>query len=429
MKPSVARFDADAPAAPRMLPPTAPDFSSMSLLTGTARLPATTVDSSASYPCAATQSPVSARRDTVERIAVFRALALGDLLCSVPAFRALRCAYPRAKITLVGLPWAQAFIDRYPGMIDDLMVFPGAVGFPEQTETDAGLPAFFAAATARRFDLAIQLHGSGGIANELLVALGATRNAGFVQASELARLDTSLLWPDALPESERYNALMRHLGIPVNEPALDFPITAADDAECDALAVRHGIEFERLVCIHPGARLPSRRWPAERFAEVADALAADGWQIGITGSAGETAITGAVLGAMQAPALHFAGQTSLGVLGALVSRAQLLVCNDTGLSHVAAGVKTASVVIASGSDTRRWAPTDKRLHRVLADYPPCRPCAFDTCPFAGHPCANNISTAQVIGAARQKLGSSAPGVVAGALDTYALHRRSVGHAA
>ena len=75
---------------------------------------------------------------------------LGDMLCAVPALRALREAYPRAHIVLIGLPWASAFVDRYAALVDELMVFPGAVGFPEQPETDAGLPAFFRGARARR---------------------------------------------------------------------------------------------------------------------------------------------------------------------------------------------------------------------------------------------------------------------------------------
>jgi hypothetical protein len=91
-------------------------------------------------------------------------------------------------------------------------VFPGAVGFPEQPETNAGLPAFFSQMRARHFDLAIQLHGSGGIANDLLLELGARANAGFVQPDKAARHGVFIAWPDALPESERYLALMNALG-------------------------------------------------------------------------------------------------------------------------------------------------------------------------------------------------------------------------
>lgn len=336
------------------------------------------------------------------RIVIFRALQLGDMLCAVPALRALRKAAPHAHIALIGLPWAQSFVARYADLLDELIVFPGAVGFPEQPETDAGLPEFLARMRARDFDLAIQLHGSGGVANDLLLQLGARANAGFVQPNEAARDGVFIDWPDDLPEIQRYLALMQALGAPAESRRLSFPLSADDGAEYAALMAERGIEAERLVLVHPGSQLPSRRWPAERFANVADNLAADGWQIAITGTAAEAPLTSAVLGAMTAPALHLAGATSLGGLAALVAHARLVICNDTGISHIAAAMATASVVIACGSDTRRWAPLDHERHRVLADYPACRPCMFRDCPY-GHPCALNISVQQTVDAARAQL--------------------------
>ncbi len=336
------------------------------------------------------------------RIVIFRALQLGDMLCAVPALRALRNAAPQAHIALIGLPWAQVFVERYADLLDELIVFPGALGFPEQPESNAGLPAFFSHMRARRFDLAIQLHGSGGIANDLLHGLGARHQAGFVQPGEPARHGCFIDWPDNLAESERYLALTGAMGAPAPERQAAFPLTTRDGEEYAGLASMHGVEAQRLVLIHPGAQLPSRRWPAERFAAVADQLAAHGWQIAITGTAAEAALTGAMLGAMTAPALYLAGATSLGGLAALVAHARLLVCNDTGISHIAAAVATASVVIACGSDTRRWAPLDHSRHRVLADYPACRPCMFRDCPH-GHPCALNVGVEQVVAAARAQL--------------------------
>jgi ADP-heptose:LPS heptosyltransferase len=300
------------------------------------------------------------------------------------------------------LPWAQTFVERYADLVDELIVFPGAVGFPEQPESDAGLPAFFSRMRARHFDLAIQLHGSGGIANDLLFELGAQAHAGFVQPGEAARPGCFIDWPDDLPEPLRYLALTGALGAPALEPRLSFPLSQRDGDEYAELVATHGLQAQRLVLIHPGAQLPSRRWPAERFAEVADQLAADGWQIAITGTAAEASLTGAVLGMMTAPALHLAGATSLGGLAALVAHARLVVCNDTGISHIAAATATASVVVASGSDTRRWAPLDHVRHRVLADYPSCRPCMFRDCPY-GHPCALNVGVEQVVEAARAQL--------------------------
>jgi ADP-heptose:LPS heptosyltransferase len=236
--------------------------------------------------------------------------------------------------------------------------------------------------------------------------LGATACAGFLQNDEPPAANF-IEWPDTLPEPQRYLALVRAWGIAASDDALWFPLTARDEEEYAALEAHHGIESERLVLLHPGAQLPSRRWPPARFAEVADALSTDGWQIAITGTADEAPITGAVLGAMTAPALHLAGVTSLGGLAALVARARLVVCNDTGISHVAAAMRTPSTVIASGSDTRRWAPLDRERHRVLADYPPCRPCAFRECPY-GHPCALNIGVERVVNAARAQLARRSP---------------------
>jgi ADP-heptose:LPS heptosyltransferase len=180
------------------------------------------------------------------------------MLCSVPALRALRNALPHAHIALIGLPWAQAFVERYNGLVGELIVFPGAAGFPEQPETDDGLPAFFSQMRARRFDLAIQLHGSGGIANDLLFQFGANAYAGFVQPTEPKRRGCFIDWPDDLAEADRYLALTSTLGAPSTGRQLTFPLDSRDQDEYSALARRHGVEAGRLVLIHPGAQLPPK---------------------------------------------------------------------------------------------------------------------------------------------------------------------------
>jgi ADP-heptose:LPS heptosyltransferase len=342
----------------------------------------------------------------IERIVVFRALQLGDMLCAVPALRALRRAHPDAHIALVGLPWASSFVQRYKHLLDELIVFPGAMGFPEQAETDEHLPSFYEAMRARHVDLAIQLHGSGGVANDILEGMGARLNAGFLKPQERQREGVFMPWPDNLPEPERYNALMRCLQIDARDLCLEIPLTAEDTQACDALIDTLALDCSKLVLVHPGAQLPSRRWPVERFGEVAARLSDAGWRVGVTGSAGEAELTARVTQDAGANAIDLAGRTSLGALAALVARAKLIVCNDTGLSHVAAAMRTPSVVIASGSDTRRWAPLDHSRHRVLADWPECRPCSFRVCPYR-HECAMNISVPAVVNAALSQLHSYA----------------------
>ncbi|HXC41430.1 MAG TPA: glycosyltransferase family 9 protein [Burkholderiales bacterium] len=339
------------------------------------------------------------------RIAVFRALQLGDLLCAVPALCTLRAGFPSAHISLVGLPWARAFVARYAALIDELILFPGAVGFPEQEQSDAGLPRLAAELRGRGLDLAIQMHGSGGAANDIVLQWGAGYNAGFRQPGE-RRAGCFIPWPDELPEARRYTRLTEALGLGPGDDNLWFPLTGADRAEAHGLLQRHGVHPERAVIVHAGSQLPSRRWPPERFARVADALALRGWNVLLTGTQAEADLVDSVRqrmgGAARRSAISLAGATSLGGLAALVAAAPLVVCNDTGISHIAAAVGTPSVVVALGSDTRRWAPLDAARHRVIADYPACRPCAYAVCPV-GHPCALNVTPAQVIAAAMEQL--------------------------
>lgn len=331
----------------------------------------------------------------VLRVAVLRALVLGDLLCATPALRALKRGLPRAEVTLVGLPWAREFVQRLDS-VDHFVELPGWPGLPERPEAEAAeRRAFVAAMRAQRFDWALQMHGSGAVVNPLLVAFGARRNAGFVQpGGEVPQADAAsfTVWPEEGTEVERLLALTDHLRLPRRGLGLDFPLRAEDRPA--AARLLQGLGTRPLAIVHAGSQLPSRRWPPGRFAAVADALADAGLAVLLTGTAQEAAIVRAVAGAMRHPARDLAGRTSLWTLGALVERAAVVVCNDTGLSHVAAALGTPSVVVSSGGDALRWAPADGLRHRVLWHDMPCRPCAYASCPI-GHPCALGVPVSAV----------------------------------
>jgi ADP-heptose:LPS heptosyltransferase len=321
----------------------------------------------------------------IRRIAVFRALVLGDMLCAVPALRAMRHAYPQATITLIGLPWAESLVQRLD-CVDELMPFPGFPGLPETPPDVAALPGFLAAAQARRFDLALQMHGSGALTNPLVATLGARRTAGFHGPGAYRPEDPQLFipWPEQGHEIERCLALTDALQLPRQGTQLEFPLRAQDRQRLKALWPQHAPG--RYVVVHPGSQLPSRRWPVERFARVADGLARAGWTVAVTGTAGEAGLAAALRRICPAPVVDLVGRTDLWTLGALLEGARLLVSNDTGVSHVAAALGTPSVVVSLGSDVRRWAPLDRRRHRVLWRDLPCRPCGHATCPTA-HECA------------------------------------------
>jgi ADP-heptose:LPS heptosyltransferase len=261
------------------------------------------------------------------------------------------------------------------------------------------------AAQSRRFDVAIQMHGSGVLSNRITRLLGAPRVTGFCPKPGS---DPGFMpWPEAQPEVHRYLALMAFLGVPLQGTHLEMPLGDEDRAGYEALAQRHRLATGRFVVIHPGARLRSRRWPVERFAAVGAALAREGWRVCVTGSPAERELTSAVLAGLPRDAVDLTGATTLGSLAALLSRAALLVCNDTGVSHVAAAVGAPSVVIASGSDVARWAPLDATRHPVLWHEAPCRPCAHELCPV-GHPCALGVSVEAVLAQARRNLPGRLP---------------------
>lgn len=326
------------------------------------------------------------------RIAVLRALQLGDMLCAVPALRALHAGYPAARITLIGLPWARELTARFGRYLHDFIEFPGFPGLPERPVQAEALPAFFHDVRQASFDLVLQMHGSGEVMNPLVARMGARHTAGFCRAGHYCPDAARYVeWRDGEHEVLRYLRLMERLGLPSRGSALEFPLQDADWSEWTGI----GLERASYAVVHPGAQLQSRRWPAERFAQVADALAQEGLQVVLTGVAHERALTAKVRRAMRAPALDLCGLTTLGGLAALVARARLVVANDTGISHIAAALEAPSVIVASGSDPRRWAPLDRERHRVLWHPVECRPCRHAACPIPGHPCALGVSARQV----------------------------------
>lgn len=306
--------------------------------------------------------PVSPRR-----IAVLRALYLGDLLCATPALRALRERFPQAEITLIGLPWARTLVERLP-MIDRLLPFPGYPGLSEQPPDPPRTQAFLDAARADRYDLAIQMHGDGNVSNRLVAELGAQRTLGYRPgAAPDTRLSHSLPYGEMTHEVRRWLRLVGLLGASETDLRLTCPATPADLAAAELLlAPLRDRPTGPLVGLHVGAKDAARRWPHERFAALADGLAERcGATIVLTGGDHERPLTTAVRDQMQAPALDLAGATTLGSFAALLGQLDLLVTNDTGASHVAAAQTTRSVVLFGPSRPEQWAPLDSKRHRPV----------------------------------------------------------------
>jgi ADP-heptose:LPS heptosyltransferase len=156
---------------------------------------------------------------------------------------------------------------------------------------------------------------------------------------------------------------MQFLGIESTGNQLEFPLTATDFQEVSYLGL--GIEPRHYVCVHPGSRGSWRQWPTAYFAELADYCSEQGYKVVITGTKNETMITGDVIKNMSYEAIDTTGRTSIGAVAALINDAALLISNCTGVSHIAAALKTPSIVISMDGEPHRWGPVNKNLHRTI----------------------------------------------------------------
>ncbi|NEU07130.1 glycosyltransferase family 9 protein [Flavihumibacter sp. R14] len=299
----------------------------------------------------------------IRKIGILRALQLGDLLCSVPAFRVLRHAFPEAEICLIGLPWCMSFVRRFKDYIDRFVEFPGYPGLPERVYQPLTVVNFIKQMQEEKFDLFIQLQGNGTYVNPLTELFAAKNLAGYYRTEDYCPdQNLFMLYPNFGSEIKRHLLLMEHLGLQAGSTDLEFPMTDADFAEfVDISQVIPAINY---VCVHPGSRGSWRRWPASYFAQISDYCYEQGFQIVLTGTAEEKSLTNEVENLMKHPAINSAGLTSLGAMGVLVSKASMLISNCTGVSHMASALEIPSIVISMDGEPERWAPLNTSIHKI-----------------------------------------------------------------
>jgi ADP-heptose:LPS heptosyltransferase len=274
----------------------------------------------------------------LSRALVLRALGLGDFLTGVPALRALRRALPGHELSLAA-----------PGVLRPLVRLSGTV--------DRLLPTAELAAVewpGAGPDIAVNLHGSGPQSHRLLRATGPARLVAF--GSEEAGVPGPC-WDDGEHERDRWCRLVT--------TAFDVPADP-DDLLLDVPAAAPAPASDGAVLIHPGAAYGSRRWPPQRFAQIARWAAGRGWRVVVTGTPDEAGLATEVQQrAGLPPESVLAGRTDLEQLAALVAAARLVVCGDTGVAHLASAYRTPSVVLFGPTPPGRWGPPASGPHAVL----------------------------------------------------------------
>ncbi|KGD37328.1 glycosyltransferase family 9 protein [Burkholderia pseudomallei] len=158
-------------------------------------------------------------------------------------------------------------------------------------------------------------------------------------------------------------------------------------------------DLGRWLVVHPGASAASRRWPAERFADVVARVARYFDGVAVTGGAHERALVETVCARAGKRVLPLAGALSIGELGALIEAADLLLANNSGPVHLAAALGTPVVDLYALTNPQH---TPWRVpSRVLNADVPCRHCYRSVCDQPGHPCLERVSVDDVVAAVRE----------------------------
>lgn len=323
--------------------------------------------------------------DGVERIAVLRANALGDYLMAVPALEALKRAYPGARLTLLGTAMHAELLTGRPGPVDDVVALPPISGVSTSESGHTAPDGLCDQLRERAFDLAVQIHGGGRFSNPFIRRLGARVTAG-LRAPDADRLDRWVPYTDYHHETLRFLQVAALVGAVADglEPRLE--VTGRDRAE---LAAALGELPPGLVAVHPGATDPRRRWPVERFAEVADRTDRP---VAVTGTEEERHLVEGVIAAMRKPAIPVVGALGLGGLAALYERCDLLIANDTGPRHLAAAVGTPTVAVYWCGNLINHGPLSRTAHRPLISWTTaCPTCGASGVDVRAERCEHDLS--------------------------------------
>jgi ADP-heptose:LPS heptosyltransferase len=267
---------------------------------------------------------------------------------------------------LLAREWHAEFLRGRPSPIDRVIVLPPISGLSLPERPGEAIPAprdFIEGMRRERFDIAIQLHGGGKASNPFLARLGARVTVG-MRAPGSAPLDRWVRYIYFQHEVLRYLEVAALVGAPPAGLEPEIAATARDLEESESL-VPPGVSF---AAIHPGATDPRRRWAPERFARLGDRLAEEGFTVVLTADRSEESLVRTVVGAMRRPAVDLAGKLTLGGLAGLLSRAAVVVGNDTGPLHLARAVGAPSVTIYWVGNLINGSPITRHLHRALGSW-------------------------------------------------------------
>jgi lipopolysaccharide heptosyltransferase II len=352
--------------------------------------------------------------NAARRVLCVRLDALGDILMTTPAIRALKDSAPGRRVTLLTSPSGTAVAPFVPE-IDDVIAYESPwMKASASRRGGADDRAMIDRLRAGRYDAAVifTVYSQNPLPSALLCYL-----ADVPLRLAHCRENPYHLLTDWVREREpretvrhevqRQLDLVSAVGCRTRDPRMSLRIDGRARHKVRALLRRAGVSPALpFVVIHPGASAPSRRYPAEHFAEAARLIVTDlCCPVVFTGSSAEAPLVDSIRAAMGVPSHSFAGLLTLAQLAALIGLAPLLVSNNTGPVHVAAALGTAVVdlyALTNPQHTPWMVP-----NRVLFHDVPCRYCYKSVCPEGHQDCLRLVEPAAVLEAARELLNGHA----------------------
>ena len=346
-------------------------------------------------------------------VCLYRIGNLGDIICALPAMQAIRDAYPRAKLTLVtspgeqGMPGAQELLSGAL-WLEELVVY-----YAEDIATHQQRLSFIKQLRQRKFDIWIELPNDIATLRKVFRNMLVARLAGARWAYGW-RISTIRWAAQAQSEYKTFpNEVVRLIhaieacGITAQEPRFPLPLTEQHASAVDAVVNGFAPSGATLVAIAPGAKRSTNRWPLDRYARVAEVLSTRGFLVLLIGSVGDRESCDWIASKMGKRALNLAGRLSVLESCEALRRCAFVVCNDSGVQHMAAAVSTPCISIFSDRDMRgKWRPYGPR-HMVLQKDVPCHTCYLEECPH-DNLCVKLVEVSEVLEAARILAGRQQP---------------------
>jgi len=316
----------------------------------------------------------------------------------------VRLAYPQAYISVLVRPYTRQVVEGNP-YIDEVIVY-------DKREREKNLFRFFSFIKdirRRKFDLALVLHPTN--RDHLIVFFsGIPKRVGYERKCSFLLTDAMKFDKNSGLKHESEYALdaVRFLGISPGVKEFHVPESVSADRWVDDLFKAQGINpRDRIIVINPGASCPSKIWPAERYAAVADFLAGRGYRIAVI--AGPDALDSAtgrsVIAHMKMKPIDCIGNVPIPETVSLFRRAALVISADTGPMHIASAVGAPLIAIfgrnQAGISPLRWGPVNPNsivLHRSVG----CEKCLAHDCK-KGFACLLAVTTSDVISAAEKLL--------------------------